>query len=556
MFFLENSLKTDMKNLNLFKKFAAAATLLVTPALLSAANEKDAYVYRNGTFKLEQSVKNLQNITFTEEGIQINAYGGALQEVVPYGERVEVAFQPFAMTSPNIRFDGSWADGRQMPTASTADGVNHYHYKGFIPTNRNEGTFINFYHDGKKYILGPATKDTRDVGVHIHEIESGKTYNLIRVDEKLPDTYGFVLPTTLGANAGAMLDIDVWMSEKDGAQVKISRIENPKLYVSGSLEGNNWKQEGAVEESQRTYLTETEPGSLVFKGRVKLVQDYGSDKGTFAFFAPRYDEGSWTEQRIGPDLGSQSGTPKAEAKVGEWYTGGFQLHLDRGWIMTPGIYDMTVDLTHSWLAENRLLVEYAAQNVTLNNQGWASFAPSFNALVPTSDPNITVYYAHATGKTNEVAAEPVSTVSGYRVAKAGEGFILKGNAGSEVTFTYSPNQPQNLTGNLLVGVLEDTNRENVSGNVYVLSTKDGDARFYKWVEGTIAANKSYLRLPDSYNTPVITTPDFLSFDNPTAIDQLNQSTTQSDSEVYNLSGQRLQRAQRGVNIVNGKKVLF
>ena len=555
MFFLENSLKTDMKNLNLFKKFAAAATLLVTPARLSAANEKDAYVYRNGTFKLEQSVKNLQNITFTEEGIQINAYGGALQEVVPYGERVEVAFQPFAMMSPNIRFDGSWADGRQMPTASTADGVNHYHYKGFIPTNRNEGTFINFYHDGKKYILGPATKDTRDVGVHIHEIESGKTYNLIRVDEKLPDTYGFVLPTTLGANAGAMLDIDVWMSEKDGAQVKISRIENPKLYVSGSLEGNNWIQQGAVEESQRTYLTETAPGSLVFKGRVKLVQDYGSDKGTFAFFAPRYDEGSWTEQRIGPDLGSQSGTPKAEAKVGEWYKGGFQLHLDRGWIMTPGIYDMTVDLTHSWLAENRLLVEYATQNVTLNNQGWASFAPSFNALVPTSDPNITVYYAHATGKTNEVAAEPVSTVSGYRVAKAGEGFILKGNAGSEVAFTYSPNQPQNLTGNLLVGVLEDTNRENVSGNVYVLSTKDGDARFYKWVEGNIAANKSYLRLPDSYNTPVITTPDFLSFDNPTAIDQLNQSTTQSGSEVYNLSGQRLQRAKRGVNIVKGKKVL-
>lgn len=545
-----------MKNLKKFKKFAVAATLLAAPVFLSAANEKDAYVYRNGTFKLEQNVKNLQSITFTDEGIQVNAYDGALQQVVPYGERVEVAFQPFAMTTPNIRYDGSWADGRQMPTASTADGVNHYHYKGFIPTNRSEGTFINFFHDGKKYILGPATKDTRDVGVHIHEIESGKTYDLIRVDEKDPDTYGFVLPTTLGGNAGAMLDIDIWMSEKDGAQVKISRIENPRLYVCGALEGINWKLENAVAESQRTYLTETTPGSMVFKGRVKLVNDNGSDKGTFTFFAPRYDEGSWSEQRIGPDFGSEGGTPKADAKVGEWYTGGFQLHLDRGWKMAPGIYDMTVDLTHSWLADNRFRADYAQQTATLNEQGWTTFAPSFNAVVPTSDPNVTVYYAHTTGKTNEVAAEPVSTVSGYRVAKAGEGFILKGTAGNEVTFTYSPDQPKALTGNLLKGVLEDTPRESVSGNVYVLCTNTGDARFFNWVSGELKANKSYLCLPDSYNAPVVTTPDFLSFDPSTGIDNVSESVDNQPNELYNLSGQRLQRTQRGVNIVNGKKVIF
>ena len=36
----------------------------------------------------------------------------------------------------------------------------------------------------------------------------------------------------------------------------------------------------------------------------------------------------------------------------------------------------------------------------------------------------------------------------------------------------------------------------------------------------------------------------------------NQNENQNEKVIYNLSGQRLQKLQKGINIVNGKKVIF
>ena len=45
-------------------------------------------------------------------------------------------------------------------------------------------------------------------------------------------------------------------------------------------------------------------------------------------------------------------------------------------------------------------------------------------------------------------------------------------------------------------------------------------------------------------------------DDPTSIMSINQSPSATDYSIYNIAGQRLQKMQRGINIVNGKKIII
>ena len=95
----------------------------------------------------------------------------------------------------------------------------------------------------------------------------------------------------------------------------------------------------------------------------------------------------------------------------------------------------------------------------------------------------------------------------------------------------------------------------ISGaNDYVLG-KDGDnVGFYHWKRNDLAANRAYLQGAAGVKGFVLMFDD----DGATSIGSIQNSKfeIQNGAEVYNLSGQRLSRMQKGVNIVNGKKVLF
>ena len=68
----------------------------------------------------------------------------------------------------------------------------------------------------------------------------------------------------------------------------------------------------------------------------------------------------------------------------------------------------------------------------------------------------------------------------------------------------------------------------------------------------IPAGKAYLNLGGS------PAKEFLTFDfseTPDGIKTLSQTPVKEEG-IYNLSGQRLNKMQKGINIVNGKKVLY
>ena len=95
------------------------------------------------------------------------------------------------------------------------------------------------------------------------------------------------------------------------------------------------------------------------------------------------------------------------------------------------------------------------------------------------------------------------------------------------------------------------------GNAYVLNKGTNGVGFYRLApSGTIGANKAYLTYSGS-----LVREFFLFEDDATGINEelrsfsSMKSMKKEESSIYNLAGQRIQKMQKGINIVNGKKVL-
>ena len=134
-------------------------------------------------------------------------------------------------------------------------------------------------------------------------------------------------------------------------------------------------------------------------------------------------------------------------------------------------------------------------------------------------------------------------------AKAGEALIVKADEGSYILQAPAA-APAALEGNLLKPALSEVVAD---GTQYVLADGAKGIGFYQAAAGTaIAAGKGYLEIAGA------TVKAFL-FDGGTATsigEELRMKDEESYEGVfYNLAGQRVSKARKGINIVNGKKVL-
>ena len=119
--------------------------------------------------------------------------------------------------------------------------------------------------------------------------------------------------------------------------------------------------------------------------------------------------------------------------------------------------------------------------------------------------------------------------------------VLKGTYYNKV----AANLPAISVSNDLKGTDMDIDAD---GTMYVLAKLDGKAGFYK-AEGTIAAGKAYYQSTSGVKAFYFESGDA------TGISDVNVNLNE-DNAIYNIAGQRLQKMQKGINIVNGKKVLF
>lgn len=182
--------------------------------------------------------------------------------------------------------------------------------------------------------------------------------------------------------------------------------------------------------------------------------------------------------------------------------------------------------------------------VTIGNVEWATLVLGYNAVIPEG---VKAYAVSGVG------AESASLVEVEEVIPANEAVLLNGPA-ETYEFKYSASASP-VESNMLEGTVFDAN---IAANAYVLSAQGEPAvvGFYEAMlnleENTKFKNnafKAYL--------PVVSEARFLVFDfggTETAIEGIEAENT-ADAVVYDLAGRRVQNAQKGVFVVNGKVVI-
>ena len=107
----------------------------------------------------------------------------------------------------------------------------------------------------------------------------------------------------------------------------------------------------------------------------------------------------------------------------------------------------------------------------------------------------------------------------------------------------------------MVGVTKDTKLTGAD-NAYMLTRKKEDGsiafRLLK-TDYTLGANKAYLKASNTTNIRELI--PALWDDNATGIDNIAKDEVTATGAIYNLAGQKLMRAQKGINIINGKLVI-
>ena len=132
--------------------------------------------------------------------------------------------------------------------------------------------------------------------------------------------------------------------------------------------------------------------------------------------------------------------------------------------------------------------------------------------------------------------------------KAGEPVVLQGEAG---LYNFMPTTGASAAAS---NELKGSDGDVTGGaDIYALAKKSGSVGFYPvGSEVTIPAGKAYLKCTAPSPVKGFT----FVFDDATGLNTVANGQLTVDNEIYNLSGQRINKMQKGINIVNGKKILF
>ena len=184
-----------------------------------------------------------------------------------------------------------------------------------------------------------------------------------------------------------------------------------------------------------------------------------------------------------------------------------------------------------WAVEDATSIE-----LTIGEAGYATAYLPFAVELPAE--GVTAYTAEF--EESWLKLNAVSSIA------AKEPVVLKGTTGT-YSFTIAAEDGTPTDGNVLKGTLESID----ATGKYVLAQPEGEAvGFYLADKGTIAANKAYLEIADA---------DVKGFTFVFGGDATGISETVNANALtgkwYNVAGQRVNKAQKGIYIVNGKKVV-
>ena len=188
--------------------------------------------------------------------------------------------------------------------------------------------------------------------------------------------------------------------------------------------------------------------------------------------------------------------------------------------------------TDNW----RLFYKGNSVDVTISDAGYATFvAPGYIDEMPEG-----VEAFAAKVQEGYVHLEPVTAIP------TDAAVVLKGDEG---TYSFYPKAVgvDLVLDNDLVAAKEEVT---ANGGQFILAKLDGKAGFAKAAPGTvIPAGKGYLVFLNAVKA-------FYPFgEEETGIENVNANLNLNEGPIYNIAGQRVNKAQKGIYIINGKKIL-
>ena len=215
----------------------------------------------------------------------------------------------------------------------------------------------------------------------------------------------------------------------------------------------------------------------------------------------------------------------------------------------------------NWYIANVTGVKYISESTTLTHEltvssaGLATLYLPFDAAIPDAEFFVVVAVKEISGSTAHL-----KRVRGG-VLPANTGVMIYANEGTYSLPLATTASTENVE-SLLHGVLEDTPVTTLVAqegkSIYVLSRGVKEYVGFKRLSGNgsvtyIPANRAYLPFSTSSQVNFIN----VSFgDTPTDIGALKVSIEDDSDEIYDLTGRKVAAPQKGIYIINGKKVLY
>lgn len=188
-----------------------------------------------------------------------------------------------------------------------------------------------------------------------------------------------------------------------------------------------------------------------------------------------------------------------------------------------------------WTVEDATSFEVSLNAV--NGKSYATFCAPFGVTVADAKANTLVMDASKKfAKFNTIAEVPANT-----------GVLLVSETGATTaTVTIKDDATATVDDNVLVGTLAP--HAKAAGDLF-LGNNEGVVGFYDWAGTSLAANRAYIPATTAAGVRA------LLFDNTTT--GVNAATLENASQkVFDLQGRRVEKAQKGLYIVNGKKVVL
>ena len=183
--------------------------------------------------------------------------------------------------------------------------------------------------------------------------------------------------------------------------------------------------------------------------------------------------------------------------------------------------------------------------LAVSDAEYASFVPTVN--IPALPTGVKAYVGQIQNNGSSLHLEEVTALPANNafVVNAAEGNYYYNNTSETVTLSETND----------LQVANTAFNPTTENTIYCLAKKNGNVGFYPVAtKVTIPARKVYLEIASG----VVPVKGFFGFeeDDATGISLMEDGRSQmEDGAIYNIAGQRINKMQKGINIVNGKKIL-